>query len=176
MDFARVLRHLSTWFEAQNQPYALIGGGALAAYGHLRTTLDLDFVVPAEIQDELVNFMVQSGYETLHRSSGYSNHLNADPELGRVDFVYVSGPTQAALFGETRRLPGPDGIETPVARPEHLIAMKVQAIRNDPSRRFQDLEDIRFLVALPDVDLDAVRDRFARAGMEGRFRELTEEL
>jgi hypothetical protein len=176
VDFARVLRHLSTWFEAQNQPYALIGGGALAAYGHLRTTLDLDFVVPAEIQDELVNFMVQSGYETLHRSSGYSNHLNADPELGRLDFVYVSGPTQTALFAEARKLPGPDALETPVPKPEHLIAMKVQAMKNDPSRRFQDLEDIRFLVSLPDVDRDAVRDRFARAGLEERFRELTEDL
>jgi hypothetical protein len=80
------------------------------------------------------------------------------------------------VFTETRRLAGPGPIETPVARPEHLIAMKVQAMKNDPSRRFQDLEDIRFLVALPGVDLDSVRERFARAGLEERFRELTEDL
>jgi hypothetical protein len=36
-----------------------------------------------------------------------------------------------------------------VPRPEHLAAMKVQAMKNDPSRTFQDLADIQALLSLP---------------------------
>ena len=40
-------------------------------------------------------------------------------------------------------MPGPDERPVPVPRPEHLAAMKVLAIKNDPSRTFQDLADLR---------------------------------
>jgi hypothetical protein len=38
------------------------------------------------------------------------------------------------------------GAEVPVPRPEHLAALKVVALKNDPDRAFRDQEDLRFLV------------------------------
>ena len=87
MDFPGVLKQLSLWFESEDVDFALIGDVALTAYGHTRTTLDLDFVVDAEKQTALIEFMEAIGYETLYRSSGYSNHLSEKPQQGRVDFV-----------------------------------------------------------------------------------------
>lgn len=171
MDFVLVLRRLDAWFQSERLPYALIGGVALAAYGVSRTTFDLDFVVPTEAQDRLVRYMENEGWETLHRSSGYSNHLAGDPDLGRVDFVYVAGTTSAVVLGGARRLPGPGGLVVPVALPEHLIAMKIAAIVNDPSRTLQDLADIRVLLGQQGVDREAVRARLERHGLE-RYREL----
>ena len=37
-------------------------------------------------------------------------------------------------------------------KPEHLAALKVTAMKNDPARAFQDMADIRFLLTLPGVD------------------------
>ena len=61
-------------------------------------------------------------------------------------------------------------------RPEHLIAMKVHAIRQDPARLWQDMADIAYLVRLDGVDRDEVRGYFAKAGLEEKWRELEAHL
>lgn len=107
---------------------------------------------------------------------GYSNHLHRDPSRGRVDVVYVSGDTAGALFGATRLLDGPDGRPMPVPSPEHLAAMKVLAIKNDPSRTFQDLADIRFLLARGGADRQVVRSYFERHGLLERYLDVERTL
>ena len=59
-----------------------------------------------------------------------------------------------------------------VPRAEHLAAMKVQAMKNDPDRRLQDLADVRFLLTVSGVDLPAIRGYFERAGLLRDFDEL----
>jgi Uncharacterised nucleotidyltransferase len=169
LDFARVTATIFDFLDQKGHPYALIGGVALAAYGLLRTTLDLDLVVDSEAQDELVGFLESRGYQTLHRSSGYSNHLHADPSWGRVDCLYVRGETSKELFAACQRLPGPGGIQVPVPKPEHLAALKALALKNDPERELQDLADVRFLLQQPGVDRRWVREYFARHGLKEPF-------
>lgn len=144
----------------------------LAAYGLARTTLGLDFATEARARDELISFLEATGYETLYRSPGYSNHVHGESALGRVDVVYVDAATAEKLFSEARLLPGPDGRQVPVPTPEHLAAMKIFAIRNDPTRELQDLADLRFLLALPGIDRAAVRDSFVRHGLADRYEAL----
>jgi hypothetical protein len=166
VDFAAVLALLADAFERRLQArYAVIGGIGLAAMGMPRTTLDVDVVTDAAAQPGLVDLLEREGYETLYRSSGYSNHLHRDFTRGRVDVVYVSGDTASALFGDARLLDGPGGRPMPVASPEHLAAMKVLAIKNDPSRTFQDLADIRFLLVRGGADRQVVRSYFERHGL-----------
>ena len=89
---------------------ALVGGLGLAALGLPRATLDLDLLVPAEAQGRLIEFMERSGYETPHRSAGYSNHLHPDESMGRVGFVYVRGTTRDRVFSSASEIRGPDGL------------------------------------------------------------------
>ena len=89
--------------------------------------------------------------------------------------MYVQGRTSELLFGTVRHLPGPGGVTIAVPRPEHLIAMKVQAMKDAPERTWQDLVDIGYLLRLPGVDHDEVRGYFVRAGLDHRWRELTDE-
>ena len=86
--------------------------------------------------------------------------------------MYVDPSTADALFGSARLFPAPGGREILVASPEHLAAMKVLAMKNDPTRALQDLADIRFLLTLPGVDRKQVKAYFVRHGLEGRFDEL----
>lgn len=172
MNFSSTLTTVAGFLNEEEIRYALIGGLALAAYGHSRSTLDIDLVVEYDHQNAIVEFMESRGFETLHRSSGYSNHQHEDPVIGRVDFVYVQGETAEKLFDATREFQGPGALKIPVPKPEHLIAMKVLAMKNDPDRTFQELADIRILLASPGVDRREARSYFERHGLLERFHEL----
>lgn len=162
---------VDTFFAQHGQPWALAGAAALSTYGLARATQDLDFVADAGIQDRLVEHLEAAGYRTMYRSAGYSNHVHTDAALGRLDFVYVGAETSRRLFAECRE--GVFGGRTVrVPRPEHLAAMKVQAMKNDPDRRLQDLADVRFLLSVPGVDGQEVRGYFERAGLLRDYDEL----
>ena len=176
IDFETQLATLSGFLEERGFRHALVGALALAAYGLARTTLDLDLAVEAASQPEVVTFLESSGYETLYRSEGYSNHVHRDPVRGRIDLVYIDPVTADSFFPEARVFPGPAGRRILVPRPEHLAAMKVVAMKNDPSRVFQDLADVRFLMQLPGVDREEIRGYFAKHGLTSRFHELEETL
>jgi len=172
VDYRVVLEELGRFFSGRGAPFAVIGGMGLRAYGLARATYDLDIAAEIRWQEELVGYLESLGYATLHRSTGYSNHLHEERPLGRVDVVYVRGETAAAVFGEARRAEIVPGAVAFVPRPEHLIAMKVHAMAEDPSRTFQELADIRHLMQQPGVDRGMVRAAFAKRGLEERFREI----
>ncbi len=176
MDFAKVADAITGFLEREGSPFALAGAFALHAYGLSRATCDIDFVTDSAVRDRLVAFLESLGYETLHASSGYSNHLHPDPAWGRVDFIYVSGETARLLFaarGATLRF---GRHEMPVPRAEHLAAMKVHAMKNDPGRALQEMADIRFLLKLPGIDEEEVRGYFEKAGLREQYDEIKRSL
>ncbi len=172
MDFRRVLETVVTFLRKEGYPGALIGGFAMQAHGMSRATVDLDFVVDADAQGKLIAFLESLGYETLYRSSGYSNHLHSDLDLGRVDFVYVRGETRKKLFAGAREVQLHGGLSALVPRPEHLVAMKIQAMKNDPERTLREMADLQYLIGLPGVDNDEVRRYFERQGLLDKYHEL----
>lgn len=172
MNFVSVLERLARFFEERKLSYAVIGGIGIAGYGMSRATVDLDLVLDGGAQEEAIRFLESLGYETLHRSMGYSNHQHSLSEMGGVDLVYVRDETSRRIFAASRILDGPGGMRIPVPCPEHLIAMKVVAMKNDPSRAFQDMADIRFLMGLSDIDREEVRAQFSKHGLLERFHEI----
>jgi hypothetical protein len=176
LNFGAVLGVVSAFLDEKGYRYAVIGGVALAIYGVTRTTQDLDLIVDLAGQNDLIGFLESLGYKTLHRSHGYSTHLHADPDRGRLDFVYVAPETGDKLFAGCHPRQGPGDIQVPVPRPEHLAALKVLSMKNDPDRTFQDLADIRALLVLPGVDRAEVRDYFERHGLKGHYDDLEKTL
>ncbi|MFL6261658.1 MAG: hypothetical protein ACJ76Y_18330 [Thermoanaerobaculia bacterium] len=172
MNFESVLGVVSGFLEEKGINFAVIGGVAIVAYGLPRTTLDLDLIVESSVQDDLIRFLEARGYQTLHRSSGFSNHQHPNPIWGNLDFVYVGAETSREIFAACRTVKGPGGHPIRVPKPEHMAALKVNAMKNDPARTFQDMADVRFLLTLPGVDRGQVRDYFERQGMRDRFDEL----
>ncbi len=57
-----------------------MGALGLHAYGHDRATFDLNLATESTAQQPLVAFLEGLGYETVHVSSGYSNHAHADAD------------------------------------------------------------------------------------------------
>jgi len=176
LDFARVMRAVAQFFQSEEIAYAIIGAFGLHAYGLSRATSDLDFVTDFQAQGRLVPFLERLGYKTLHVSSGYSNHVHSDPAMGRLDFVYVSGDTSRQLLGSARKLQVLGEISVAVPRPEHLAAMKIQAIKNDPERTYQEMADIQFLLRLPGINEEEIKGYFEKQGLLDRFDEIKKVL
>jgi predicted nucleotidyltransferase len=171
VDFARVLDTVTRFLDGRGFRYALVGAFALSAYGLSRATQDLDFAVDADARRDLISLFESLGYETLYCSEGYSNHVHRLSGLGRVDCIYVGEPTATSLFERATAAPIL-GRTIRVPRPEHLAAMKVLAMKNDPSRTFQDMADLQFILGLPGVDVGEIRAHFEQHGLLERFDEL----
>jgi len=176
VDFAGALKRLAAHLSAADSPWAVIGGLALAAHGAGRLTHDLDIVTERRVQDDLVAHLESLGYETLHVSPGYSNHAHNDSAMGRIDVVYIDGETARTLFAEAGEEEIFPGLTAQVPRAEHLIAMKVLAAKNDPTRRLQELADILALMRARGIDPDTVRPYFARNDMLGAWEEIRDGL
>jgi hypothetical protein len=171
MDVTRVLDLLRPFFEQEGEPFAVVGGLALLAYGAPRATFDVDLLAPRGVRDDLVAFLEARHFATLGVQAGFSNHQHQEPALGRVDVIYVSGTTAEAVFaGCTARTIAP-GVEVPVPRPEHLVAMKVQAFAKDRTR-YSDLADLQFLLSLPELDQDEARGYFESDGLPDYYEQL----
>ncbi len=176
MDFARVLREAAACLAAHQADWAVIGGLALAVHGAGRLTLDVDIAAERRAQDFLVAHLESLGYETLHRSDGYSSHAHPVAEMGRIDVVYVDPPTAKDLFGEAEESEIFPGVVAKVPRPEHLVAMKVLAAKNDPSRQFQELADIVELLRATGVDAESVRVYFERHDLLDEWKRVNASL
>jgi hypothetical protein len=176
LDFARVFDRVAGCLDEHGHAYALAGALALHAYGQSRATFDLDLVTVQPAQQPLVARLAGLGYETLHLSPGYSSHQHEDPLWGGVDLIYVDPDTAGRLFPACAQRLKLDGREAPVPRAEHLAAMKVQAMRNDPSRLLQDLADVQYLLRLPGTDRSEVRGYFSRAQLGDWYDKLAATL
>jgi hypothetical protein len=172
MELAARVGEVGGFLDREGIPFAVVGALALHTYGYSRAT---NVLVGCAAQARLIEFLESRGFETLHRSEGYSNHLHADPVLGRLDVIYVDPDTGSKIFAEARSA-SLAGVSVKVPKPEHLAAMKVHAMKNDPTRVFQEMADIQFLMRLPEVDRVQIRGYFERAGQLERFHEIERSL
>lgn len=165
MDVVRLLDLLRPHLEECGAKWMLAGGFALAAWGSTRATADLDLLVDDAARDGLLSRLVAEGFETLFDSEGFTNLLHPDPALARLDLIWVEGETSRRLFAAARERPLPGGLLVLVPAPEHLVEMKVKAIRSRPTRIFRDGEDLRVLLGIEGIDQNAARESFVRAGL-----------
>lgn len=174
MDFERVIDQIASYLEEREVSFFLIGGLAMHAHGSSRLTSDVDLLTWEGARLFLVEFMEGAGYETLHESSGFSNHLHPDQAYGRVDFVYSTSETIEKLTQASTRCVAIGGHAVPVPSAEHLIAMKLLAIKNEPRRTLGEMADIQHLMSLPETDLTKVREYFEKYGLTKRYDEIRE--
>lgn len=130
MRFDVVLRNWATFFEREGIRWAVIGGLAMQAWGRSRFTKDVDIVVEARQKARVIREAEKRGYETIHVSSGFSNHHSTDETLGRVNFMYVDDETAATLFATATERPFIGDLVAPVPRPEYIAMMKCISMKN----------------------------------------------
>jgi hypothetical protein len=172
MNFRNVFQLLIDFFRKEEIDYALIGAFALKAYGYSRATQDIDFLARGQDQDTIIGMLESLGFETTYRSTGYSNHQHALSGLGRIDFVFARGGTADTLFRDVQELLVLGDIRIPVVSPEHLVALKVFAIKNNPQRSLREMADIEYLLKMPGVDREEMKKSFEKYGQMEKYHEI----
>jgi hypothetical protein len=172
MQFVDVLTTFANFFERERIRWAIAGGVAVAAWGYERGTRDMDFVVSGEDRQRVTTFAESIGYETIHTSESFSNHEHPTEAFGRVDAIYVNGRTADDMFAAATMRVAAGKVIAPVISAEHIAMMKAFAIKIDPTRRYRDGRDIEFLLTLPGIDREAVRNYFARFGLLELFDDI----
>lgn len=171
MSLKDIFKVLSEMFEQNNIEYAVIGAFALYAYGYVRATKDVDFVIRIEDQNKVIPYLESLGFETIHSSDAFSNHRHP---LGGVcvDIMYLEGTTADAIFRKTERKVLFEQITIPVVSAEHLIAMKLFAAKNNEHRRLKDLSDIMEIISSVNIDKNIVKQYFNQFGLSEYYKEI----
>jgi hypothetical protein len=138
---------------AADLPFLVIGGNAVIAYGYPRMTRDIDL---------LVRETDRRAWDTLITSLGYTSHQIArsfhmynPTKRGElpVDLMLVDVGTFEKLAARPNQCVL-DQAEVSLPRLPHLLALKLHALRNGPSHRYdRDLSDVVTLIGVNKVDL-----------------------
>lgn len=166
------IREALTAFAGLGSQPALIGGLALAAHRVVRATRDVDFLVDADDSERIHGMLLGLGYRCIHRSDDAANYVRGDEGL---DMLYARRPIAKRLLNEAGEHETAFG-RLRVVSVEGLIAFKLQAHVNDPSRLI-DLDDIRALLKAnaDTLDMGEVRRYFAVFDREPMLEALLEE-
>jgi len=133
----------------------LIGGQAVGVRGYQRVTLDVDFMITEADYEKLKPAMCAAGYQEVTRTA-VAAKLRAESEnLVDVDFMFVDTDTFSGIQSESEAETFQEASFL-VPKPEHLIALKLHAIKQQPIvRELKDLNDIVELVKANHLDTSA---------------------
>ena len=172
MKVADTLRMICSQLGAHSIEHALIGAFALQAYGYARATRDIDFVVRSRDKAGVINLLESLGFDTIHSSESYSNHIHPIDSL-RVDFMYVDDTTGDRLLDASRQCSAFGDTAVTVAAVPHLVAMKLFSARNNPDRQLRDLADVKELLRVSAIDKETLRSLVERYGVSEWMEMLT---
>lgn len=173
MDLRKALSVIVAEFEKNDVPYAVIGGFALGALGVPRSTIDIDFLVPADALHKVEPIMLSFGYEKIFSSENVSQYVSPAAEMGEVDFLHAFRPISLRMLAEAEAVAVfGGGINLKVLRAEDIIGLKLQAISNSPGRLARDNADIEDLMRSRKLDWERLKTYFDLFDMAERFTEL----
>jgi predicted nucleotidyltransferase len=162
---------------ALGREFAIVGGFAVSIRTEPRTTRDVDFAVAVRddadaenLTFELVSrgYVVQTAIEQVGVGRLATVRLKA-PSGAIVDLLFASSGIEPEIVGDAEKLEMLPGLEMPVPRVGHLIALKV--LSRDDRNRPQDRVDLGALLRVASSDevdcarsaLDLIQERgFAR--------------
>lgn len=153
---ARALANGCADLAARDVAFALVGGLAVSARAEPRLTRDVDLAIaiPDDAAAEaLIVELVAAGYRVVSTVEQTKTGRLAtvrlvppgDPGLV-IDLLFASCGIEPEIVKAAQRIEILPGLEVPVARTGHLIAMKLLA--RDDRTRPQDLDDLRALLAV----------------------------
>jgi hypothetical protein len=132
----------------------LIGGHAVILLGFIRSTADLDLMVPSAQRSRWLDLLREMGYR-FYNGTGVFAQFEPPHESGTpVDLMFVdSGTWEKVLAGTSLVDVGGESVRLP--RPEIIIALKLHAAKNATrSRPESDWEDIRQIVRIHQLNPD----------------------
>jgi predicted nucleotidyltransferase len=160
MNLKDVLTQIDALLKHSQIEYAVIGGYAVAAWGEMRATRDIDLLCSAEDLATLKAALLKSGMRFEHRvgdpddpiSDVMRIDLGAGGELYEVDVLAGIREAPAGILERSRPVQIQD-LAVPVASPEDIIILKILG------GSARDIEDARSILRTQKgrIDLSLIR-------------------
>jgi predicted nucleotidyltransferase len=174
VDFYTVLGFLIEDFGKQNVSYALMGGFAMGAYGIVRATTDLDFLIAADDLEAAKKVMQDRGYRCIYESENVAQFASDLKPFGAVDFLLAFRPVSKEMLERKKDVPVFEGeLLLSVLAPEDIIGLKIQSLVNNPERKERDEGDIKAIMAHfgDELDWNLLREHFLLFDLEDEYGE-----
>ncbi len=148
-----IVEIIATQLKAAGIPHILVGGFAVNYYGYPRATQDIDFMIIDGQLSAAKETLEEAGFQMKGVSQVCANFQKPNMGLKGMDLLLVSQDTFDQVRKDGRRA-SLAGIEIIVPSLDHLIALKLHAIKSDPKERaLKDLPDIVYLLRINKVDV-----------------------
>ena len=151
-------------------PLLIVGGTAVQIYGFSRYTKDFDCVVAADREGELATAMIKAGFQEFVRNTLVVRYRHSVHTDWIVDTLLVNSETFGKMWAARREI-RLGALALTVAAPLHVVAMKLHAMRQNPSRTLPDILDIAELLRRDQGNwtIEEVRATCERYGPPGIF-------
>ena len=152
---SEMLQAASDAFAKSGAEGLLIGGMAVNYHGYSRNTQDVDFMVAAAELDVIARALRDFGFTNVERRPNVIFFRRPDVDL-RLDVLHVDLETFGQLWSSSIEMAKPS-YSFRIPSLEHLLAMKLFALKNSWDRRVaKDLPDVANLAVINNLDLDEV--------------------
>ena len=156
----------------------LIGGFAVNHYKVSRQTADVDFLMTKEDFDKIAGSLESAGYKQTFGQDNFAQFKSGRLSLMNIDFMFVDQDTLIQIKNEGKEIKIA-GQKLIVPSLNHLIALKLHSIKNNPKIRLtRDLPDIVGLIRINDVNFTdkKFKELCYKYGNEEIFNKLMEIL
>jgi len=133
--------------------FLVIGGHAVNLYGFPRETADLDFLACLDDRPLWTTLFADLGYHVFSDAPNFVQFASDKETAWPVDLMFVRAVTFKPMFEASRMVPF-YGTTARIPTLEHLIALKLHAIKNTRSHRFlKDFLDVENLIRANHLDI-----------------------
>ncbi|MCM8801450.1 MAG: nucleotidyltransferase family protein [Candidatus Omnitrophica bacterium] len=153
MNYQNVFQLISDIAKNTGVSFILIGGFAVNYYKYTRQTADVDFLITKESFQKISGLLEAEGYKVDYSQEVFVRLISIkEPALMDIDFIFVDKDVFDKIAKDSQRVILAD-CEFKVPSLEHLIALKLHAVKYNPKLRlFKDLPDIVNLIRINNVD------------------------
>lgn len=157
----------------------LIGGFAVNYYKYARQTVDVDFLIKEQDFQKILGLLEAAGYKVDYRQEVFARLTSTQsPLLMDIDFMFIDEETFAKIIKNSQKTSIAD-CEFRVPSLEHLIALKLHAVKYNPKpRSAKDMPDIINLIRINGLDVknDKFKELCLRYGTEEIYREILDSV
>jgi hypothetical protein len=158
--------------------FLVIGGLAINHYGYSRDTSDLDIFISQNDRAGWLELLAELGYTNYHDGGNFIQYAAPAQNAWPVDLMLVQENTFAPILAVGRDADF-FGVKSLVPSLEHLLALKLHALKNSRMHRFlKDFLDVENLIRINGLDINSanIRDLFAKYGTDDLYEKISRSL
>jgi predicted nucleotidyltransferase len=158
--------------------WLVIGGLAVNHYGYSRDTSDLDFFIAQDDRADWMKLLADLGYVHFHDGGNFIQYDAPEKNAWPIDLMLVQEKTFAPML-EAGVAAEFFGVKTKVPSLDHLLALKLHALKNTRMHRFlKDFLDVENLIRINKLDIKSqkIRGLFDKYGTPDLYEKISRSL